>query len=370
MEKERRDRRSMKWLPVLIIGIAVGLFIAEAVFGILSPVERNGRLFGKRMGELSAMASGDEVTLSDITPFAWDTVYSFDPYTTKEEMEKVLGFKSRHLKEAVSEGMVQLVFVKAGEVVCCVCGYRDNLGYSVDLGNWGQELPYRRVLAGFDHFVLEKEQGTISLVLREDTFEGSIEELYDSETALIKIDDSWEIRSSGDRVTVLLSGQQRESAAVGDRVRVTYDGMVMETYPLQLANHRVVLVKPGSGEDAKIDFADFPFGEIRWVTITSGHTGNSVSVQDKEEIRKILDFLGNVKGTGRMSGKGYYEGSYSVALYGADAGQPVCSIGFGDQAVFYYGENEEDKGYPNRYELDGMTIEEVMGFFEEYLPLA
>lgn len=370
MADGRFSRQKIMRVLVLIAGIAAGFLIAEAIFGIWSPVERNGRLFGKNMKELSVMASGDEVNLTDITPFAWDTVYSFDPYVTKDEMETVLGFESRHLKETVSEGMVQLVFVKANEVVCSICGYRDNLGYSVNLGSWGQERPYRRVYAGSDHFTLEKDQDTPVLQFQGDEFEGIIEKRYDSGSILVKIDDSWDICSSGDRVTIQLPEELHASAAVGDRIRVSYDGMVMETYPLQLGDYTACLIKPGTGEEDKIDFSDVPFGDIACVEITSGHTGNSVFIREEKDIKGILDFLAEVKGVGRMSGKGYYEGSFSVTLYESDTRQPVFRIGFGDESTFYYGVNDIDKGYPNRYELEGMTVDEVVGFFERYLPLS
>lgn len=370
MADRRLSRQKIIQVLALIAGIAAGFFIAEAIFGIGNPVEGNGRLFGKKMKELSVMASGEEIKLTDITPFEWETVYSFDPYTTKADMEKALGFESRHLKETTSEGMVQLVFVKTNEVVCSICGSRDNLGYSVDLGHWGNAHPYRQVYAENDRFTLDNQQGTPALIFQADEFEGIIEQIYDSGSALIKIDDSWEIQSSGDKVTIQLSKEQSTSAAIGDRVRVSYDGMVMETYPLQLGNYNAELIKPGTGEENQIDFSKLSFKNIGRIKITSAHTGNSVQIQEKKEIQEILDFLKKIKGTGRMSAKGFYEGSYHVSLYEADNQQPVFDIGFGDESAFYYGKHDTDQEYPNRYLLDGMTTDEVVSFFGKYLPLS
>ncbi len=78
------------------------------------------------------------VSLNAVVPFAWDAVYTFEPYLSKAEMAEIIGFKSGALRQTVSEGMTQLVFVKGTSVVASVCGYPapGKLGYSVWLDNW------------------------------------------------------------------------------------------------------------------------------------------------------------------------------------------------------------------------------------------
>lgn len=71
------------------------------------------------------------VTLNEIVPFEWDIVYTFAPYTSRSEIEEIIGFKSNAIQETVSEGMVQLLFVKDNAVCGSICGYSENLGYSV-----------------------------------------------------------------------------------------------------------------------------------------------------------------------------------------------------------------------------------------------
>lgn len=75
--------------------------------------------------------SKTEVTLNEIVPFEWDTVYTFTPYTSRSEIEKIIGFKSNAIKETINEGMVQLLFVKGSAVSGSVCGYAENLGYCI-----------------------------------------------------------------------------------------------------------------------------------------------------------------------------------------------------------------------------------------------
>ncbi len=82
------------------------------------------------INNVKALKNETEVTLNDITPFEWDTVYSFGPYTSKEEVQETIGFKA-NVGETVSEGMPHLVFVKDKEVVCEIIGYPSNLGIDI-----------------------------------------------------------------------------------------------------------------------------------------------------------------------------------------------------------------------------------------------
>ncbi len=72
------------------------------------------------------------VAFNDLVPFEWDRVYTFAPYTSKKEIAEVIGFHSRSIRETVSEGMVQLLFVKDHFVTASVCSHVDSLGYQVD----------------------------------------------------------------------------------------------------------------------------------------------------------------------------------------------------------------------------------------------
>lgn len=60
--------------------------------------------------------------LSQWTPFEWDTLYSFKPYTAKEEIYETIGYKWDDISEALSEEINQIVFTKEGMVVCYLYG--------------------------------------------------------------------------------------------------------------------------------------------------------------------------------------------------------------------------------------------------------
>ena len=80
---------------------------------------------------LSVEQSVETVNLNDITPFEWDVVYSFDPYTSKDMIYKTVGYKWDNINETVNEGMNQIVFLKDGKVVCYLYGYPENNGYGI-----------------------------------------------------------------------------------------------------------------------------------------------------------------------------------------------------------------------------------------------
>lgn len=75
-------------------------------------------------------------------------------------------------------------------------------------------------------------------------FSGTILELGNNgKMALVEPDEGMAIRSSGDRVRVNLTMNTTDKFLAGDRVIVYYDGMVMESYPLQIRTVNVEKVE-------------------------------------------------------------------------------------------------------------------------------
>ncbi|PEF40631.1 hypothetical protein CON84_03840 [Bacillus sp. AFS094228] len=80
---------------------------------------------------LSIGHSVETINLLDVTPFDWDIVYSFGPYTPKDDIYETVGYKWDTISETVNEGMNQIVFLKDGKVVCYLYGYPENNGYGI-----------------------------------------------------------------------------------------------------------------------------------------------------------------------------------------------------------------------------------------------
>ena len=108
------------------------------------------------------------------------------------------------------------------------------------------------------------------------------------------------------------------------------------------------------------------YSGVDLVKLSDAHTGSTVNITDLETIREITDFIRQVSGKNGASGRGYYEGSYGIAMYDSRVSRDsaVFSITFGDSDSFFYGLYMD--GYPVRYELDGVGIQEVIRFFSQY----
>lgn len=74
--------------------------------------------------------------LRGFIPFEWDELYSFAPYTSKETIYEVIGYKWDNIRETVNENMNQMVFVKDGKVVCYLYGYPEYTKLGFDFGQY------------------------------------------------------------------------------------------------------------------------------------------------------------------------------------------------------------------------------------------
>lgn len=224
--------KQTKWKRRIFAALILALLVT-AVYG-LTASWRIRRDFSNNIKEAVSQEEGTKVRLSDLTPFQWDYVYSFDPYTSREEMENVLGFSDSRLKQTASEDTVQLIFVKNGAHAFTLQGSPSLLGYFIDLGYWENGRSYRRVDSMADTFTLRTREGGLpELVFEGEEFTGTILTVS-GQSALVEVDEGCPIRSSGGQVTISLS-QNDLKLAPGDRVKVIYDGMVLESYPLQLS---------------------------------------------------------------------------------------------------------------------------------------
>lgn len=73
-------------------------------------------------------------------------------------------------------------------------------------------------------------------------FKGIITEI-NGQSAIVSADEGEEIRSSGELVEVDLSKNEEVEFKIGDRVRVGYDGAVLEKYPLGITTIYVELLE-------------------------------------------------------------------------------------------------------------------------------
>ena len=98
------------------------------------------------------------------------------------------------------------------------------------------------------------------------------------------------------------------------------------------------------------------------VKLKNLHNGKVSTITEQNDVDSIIAFLQNIGGANPMSSKGYYGGSYELTVQTEE--ETILSIGFGDDETFTYGEYED--GYPARYELRGISREDIIRFLSQY----
>lgn len=127
-----KRRNIMLWITGIWISLMVAVFAVSHANKDIWDI--NAEELKKSFTVISGNSEIDD--LSQWTPFEWDTLYSFAPYTPKEKIYEVVGYKWDKITESVNEGMNQIVFLKAGKVVCYLYGYPENIKISFNFGSY------------------------------------------------------------------------------------------------------------------------------------------------------------------------------------------------------------------------------------------
>lgn len=120
-----KKKATLKILFLIFILLLVTLFMKWN-----SQLNRNTRDLEKKLSASGGQVSGKTGKLFD---FDYDELYVFEPYESKEEMETKIGFRTSILQEAVSEGMMNILFVKENSPVAYLYGYPSNTGYFIEM---------------------------------------------------------------------------------------------------------------------------------------------------------------------------------------------------------------------------------------------
>lgn len=112
-------------VTTIIVCFAVGFF------ALANP--HQAKVNGRELGNTLSQNDNKIVTLNDLIEFDYDYVIQFPPYAPKKTMEKMLGFNCSFLNEGVSEGMMNILFVKNNKAVCYIYGYGENNNFYLSL---------------------------------------------------------------------------------------------------------------------------------------------------------------------------------------------------------------------------------------------
>ena len=151
-DDEKAWKHSDLWHNI-VLGIIVLLGVLYLIFG-------DPRIYinNEKLEDALTELTTDSVTLEEVVPFEWTTVYTFDPYTSIDRIEWITGSKSPALKESVSEGMTHFVFMNKGRVMASVCAYPSIVGYSLSFAG-GKNTYYDYADGGYSH--IEYGDGTV-----------------------------------------------------------------------------------------------------------------------------------------------------------------------------------------------------------------
>lgn len=151
------------------------------------------------------------------------------------------------------------------------------------------------------------------------------------------------------------------SGSIDKTIRIKESG----NYTLQVRNNSSTEVKVSGfvKVNANVSFADSDFDDISQVILYNCHNGRYSFIDDRQSVLDICAFIKGLSGKSGESGKGYYEGTYSIQLQSENE-EAVFEMVFGDDNVFYYGKGED--GYMRRFRLIDQTSKEIASFLAQY----
>ena len=118
-----RKRNKYVILILIICAIALIRYFNRDIWDVNSELLKNQ--------VLSIEETVEVINLLDLTPFEWDVAYSFSPYTSKEVVYEVVGYKWDNISEMLNEALQQIVFVKNGKVICYIHGFTTKSGFAL-----------------------------------------------------------------------------------------------------------------------------------------------------------------------------------------------------------------------------------------------
>lgn len=111
------------------------------------------------------------ITLEELIPFDFDSVYLFEPYSYKKDIEKEIGFKSRFIKDNYTDNLgTELIVVKNNEVISSVFIKLEKNGFIIE------GLVYSNKMDKNDNVLFEVTKSDLGIFIRqklnsfEDTF--------------------------------------------------------------------------------------------------------------------------------------------------------------------------------------------------------
>ncbi len=130
--------------------------------GIMACGKQSGQMVESFREKIEQKKEAEMVSFNDLTDFQWEYMYTFEPYTSREEIEEIIGFQSKSIADnMIDESTVYLLFTKDDSVVGTIMGSPGSLGYQIDFGTYEK---YLRLDAEEENtFLVKQEEELVSL---------------------------------------------------------------------------------------------------------------------------------------------------------------------------------------------------------------
>lgn len=128
MKTLKKNKKLTKLVSLIILGIIViGLLIVLYI----NPVyQNNNKLL---LNNIESLLDKEEVTLEELIPFDFDSIYLFEPYSYKKDMESQMGIRSRFIKDNYTDNLgTELIVVKNKKVISSVFIKLEKCGFIIE----------------------------------------------------------------------------------------------------------------------------------------------------------------------------------------------------------------------------------------------
>lgn len=121
------------WLFLITIVFIVAVF-SRSIMGNNALVKKQTKSLERILTkEIEFDKDSTEGKVEELINFDYDKMYVFGPYEPVDEMEKQIGFTSSALKQGVSEGTNNILFINKNKEIAYLYGYPSNSGYYIDI---------------------------------------------------------------------------------------------------------------------------------------------------------------------------------------------------------------------------------------------
>lgn len=147
-------------LGLIAVLALITIFILAAALIIHNPYQNYNDMLH---GNIYNLSDTEEFVFNDIVPFDWDKVYTFEPGTTKAEIEKILGFKNGKIKDIPQNSQPHIIFVKDNQITAYPNVNNTQINYNINLMKKDNEKYAVLESHHYAVFYVENIRGTIEL---------------------------------------------------------------------------------------------------------------------------------------------------------------------------------------------------------------